>query len=306
MSILTATLTKMLELFLFIIIGYVVRKKGYLPNESEVVLSKLENYILMPSLIINTFITKCTLENLIAKSDLILAEIIVIIFTVILAYIVAGLLAQDRLSNRMYKYGLVVPNFAFMGNALVGSVFGEDMLFNYMIFTIPLNIFAYTIGIMWLMPMENVNIKKSVFNPIFVALIVGVIGGVTKITIPVFVMNTIENASKCMAPIAMIFTGFIIGNYKIKDMLTDINTYVMATLRLLIIPIVTSFFMNILSVGQDVKILILCSLCMPFGLNTIIITAAYGGDTKKGAGLTLVSHLLAVVTIPVMLTVLLD
>lgn len=306
MAILTATLTKMLELFLFILIGYVMKKKEFLPDQTGIVLSKLENNLLMPALIIHTFVIRCTWENLVSKSELIIAETIVVIICCMCAFLVSKLLATGAYMERIYRYALVVPNFAFMGNAVVEGVLGEEMLYNYMILTIPLNIFAYTIGIMWLMPGEKVESGKSIINPIFIALIIGAVLGITQIPIPAFIMNTVENAGRCMAPVAMIFTGFIIGNYKIKEMLYNVNTYVLTILRLLIIPILAGIIMDITGVDEGIKTLIICTLAMPFGLNTIIITAAYGGDTRTGAGLALVSHVLGVITIPVLMTMLLN
>lgn len=304
MVILITTLTKMLELFLFILIGYLLRKRKYLPDNAGVVLSKLENNVLMPALIINTFVSRCTLENLITKGNLILWEAGIILFTGGIAFVTAKIMGEDVESERIIRYALVVPNFAFMGNALVESVFGNEMLYQYMIFTIPLNIFAYTVGIMWLMPEgQKKGCWKSLINPIFISLIFGMIVGISGITLPDFVMHTIENAGKCMAPVAMILTGFIIGGYEIKKMLADVNLYVLTTLRLVILPVLVYVIMNVIGADEQLKTLAVITLTMPFGLNTIIITAAYGGDTRRGAAMTLVSNVLAVVTIPIILTV---
>ena len=44
----------------------------------------------------------------------------------------------------------------------------------------------------------------------------------------------------------------------------------------------------------------LIAFATPLGLNTIIYPAAYGGDTKTGASMAMVSHTLSVITIPFM------
>ena len=44
----------------------------------------------------------------------------------------------------------------------------------------------------------------------------------------------------------------------------------------------------------------MCFACMPMGLNAIVVPAGYGKDTTDAAGLALVSHLLSVITIPLM------
>jgi predicted permease len=50
---------------------------------------------------------------------------------------------------------------------------------------------------------------------------------------------------------------------------------------------------------QTTFICALCSLAMPLGLNTIVIPSAYGKDTSVGARMAIISHLLSVITIPV-------
>ena len=50
----------------------------------------------------------------------------------------------------------------------------------------------------------------------------------------------------------------------------------------------------------ELLLYVLCFLAMPLGLNTIVIPAAYGGDTSTGASCALISSTLAVITIPVL------
>lgn len=49
----------------------------------------------------------------------------------------------------------------------------------------------------------------------------------------------------------------------------------------------------------------LCATAMPLGLNTVVFPAAYGGDTTPGASMALISHLMSIITIPIMFAVLL-
>lgn len=41
----------------------------------------------------------------------------------------------------IYRYSFVVANIAFMGNAVVEGIFGNDILFDYLMFTLPINLF---------------------------------------------------------------------------------------------------------------------------------------------------------------------
>ena len=44
----------------------------------------------------------------------------------------------------------------------------------------------------------------------------------------------------------------------------------------------------------------LIAFATPLGMNTIVFPASYGGDTKTGASMAMISHVLSVATIPLM------
>lgn len=46
--------------------------------------------------------------------------------------------------------------------------------------------------------------------------------------------------------------------------------------------------------------LTLVAFATPLGLNTVVFPAAYGADTSIGAGMALISHVLSVITFPLM------
>ena len=56
--------------------------------------------------------------------------------------------------------------------------------------------------------------------------------------------------------------------------------------------------------GSDTAmVLTLFAFATPLGLNTVVFPAAYGGETKTGASMAMISHLLCIITIPLMYTV---
>lgn len=72
MEIFNSTLTQMFVMFSFIIIGFALKKKKLLPKNSATVLSKLENYVLVPALVLDTFMTYCRVDSLKENYNLIL------------------------------------------------------------------------------------------------------------------------------------------------------------------------------------------------------------------------------------------
>ena len=194
-----------------------------------------------------------------------------------------------------------------MGNFLVLGVWGEDMFFKYSLFTFVLSIFCYGWGLYVLIPKEHnagllKNLKKGLLTPPFLGLVAGILIGLLDLTkyFPDFVMSALDNAGKCQGPAAMILAGFVIGGYNFKELISDKKVYIASFLRLVVIPAFMVLILKLTGTSEEILILSLIAFATPLGLNTIVYPAAYGGDTKPGAAMAMISHVLSVVTIPVM------
>lgn len=312
MEIFNSTLTQMLVMFSFIIIGFVLKKKKLLPGNSANVLSKLENYVLVPALVIDTFMTYFRVESLVDNYKLIVYSLLLLVVALVIALPLARLFAKEKdlspaeskYRRRIYEYALTIGNFSFLGNALALGVLGDEGLFDYLLFTLALNVTVYTWGVFILIPegAERKSLFKNLLNPVFVSLVLGLVLGLfgIKSVLPPFVNNTISSAKSCMAPVAMILTGFVIGGYDIKDLLTKKRVYTATALRLIVIPAVMLLLLRALGADSEIMTLTVFAYAAPLGLNTVVFPAAYGGDTKTGAAMAMISHTFAVITLPLM------
>lgn len=300
-----ATLSPMLVMFLCMIIGFAANKMKLAPENTATVLSKLENYFFVPALIINTFMKYCTIESVTTEYKLILycgaALIIALIVSLSLSKVFAG---NDAYKRNIYKYALAFGNFSFMGNAIVPAIMGEEMLYNYMLYILPLNVAVYTWGVMILIPKDKNTggAIKNLLNPIFVSILIGAFLGLSGLanSVPGFIKSTISNCSACMGPLAMILTGFVIGNYSISGLLKNKKVYIATFLRLLVLPSIFILLLHFMGANKNTLYLTLIAYGTPLGLNTVVFPAAYGGDTSTGASMAMISHTLCVITIPIM------
>ena len=303
MNIFTSTLSQLAFLFGFIIIGYLLVKIRVLNSNSASVLSKLENNVFIPALVMGTFIKNFTIERIASAWKLLLLSFVIGLIVIFFAIIVSKMVTKDKYIRNIYTYGLSFSNFGFMGNAVVSSLF-PDIFFEYLIFTLPLWIMIYLWGVPRLLLADaekKQSLKeslKSFVNPMFIAMIIGMVIGLSGISLPRSLQNLITVSGDCMSPIAMILTGMIVSSISLKKTFTNIPIYVVSMIRLLVMPFIfigiTSFF----SMSNTAFVCALCSLSMPLGLNTIVIPSALGKDTSIAAGMALISHLLSCVTIP--------
>lgn len=306
-----ATLSPMLFMFLCLFAGFILNKKKILPENSAAVLSKLENYVLVPSLIILTFMQYCTVASLKEQYKLVLFCSLAVAIGVALAYLLSGFFEKDEYKKNIYRYAITFGNFSFMGNAIVPIILGgadsalrDEWLFKYLLFSLPLNLVVYTWGVVILIPKDKKtgSTFKSLLNPTVIAILIGIVLGLTGAEkfMPDFINTTLNNFKACMGPIAMVLTGFVIGGYNIPSLLKNKRVYLVTALRLFVFPALFLGLFMLLGADNDTLKLCFFAFATPLGLNTVIFPAAYGGDTKTGASMAMISHTLCIVTIPIM------
>ena len=302
MALFTATLNQMAFLFTFIVIGYILAKWKMVPDTAATVLSKLENYIFIPALVLSTFIGNFTMQKLSSSWVLLVASLALEIVMIGLSLIAVKLVTKDKYTRNIYLYGLSFSNFGFMGNAVVSALF-PDIFLEYIVFTLVLWTLIYIWGVPSLLmgEAETKNIKdrlKNFLNPMFICMLVGMLIGILQIPIPAFADSAITVTANCMSPIAMLLTGMTIAKIDIKKVLKIKSIYAVSFLRLIVYPLLFIGFAALIPLPSTFVICAAASLAMPLGLNTIVIPAAYGKDTTTASGMTLISHILAIITIP--------
>jgi predicted permease len=158
---------------------------------------------------------------------------------------------------------------------------------------------------------------KALLNPMFVGVFFGMILGLIVSIFPVLSSEAVvtfppvkalgecvNNLHNCMSPVAMILTGITVANIDLKKTFTSGQIYGVTAVRLVAIPIAFWAILRFLpplfgiTVPENIMVCTVASLAMPLGLNTIVIPSAYGKDTTVGAGMALISHVLSVITIP--------
>ena len=314
MLIFNSTLNQLLMMLLLVFTGFFLRKSKLLPDNSHVILSKLETLVFLPALNFAAQIKQCTPTTFKENFSLVLYGAFLLCISIILATTVPYLLVKKKKGDlkteykrNIYKYALAFANYGFIGNFIILGIWGEELFFKYSLFTFSFAIVTYAWGLYLLIPRNEGDgflkcLKRAFLSPPLVAIILGIVGGLCGLGkyMPSFAINALDNASSCMGPIAMLITGLVIGGYDIKSLVSDKKSYVMAFLRLIAIPATVLSIIVLAGGGEELLILALVSFASPVGLNTIVFPAAYGGDTRPGASMVMISQLLSVITIPLL------
>lgn len=305
----------MLNMFTLIILGFVLKKAKILPEGSDTVISRLETYAFVPALTLGNQIANCTVKNFLENYNLMFYGLTIGIVAIAIAYPLSEFFVKKSNANgalayqkQIYKYGLTFGNYGYVGNFLVLGIWGEEMFFKYLMFTFFSGLLCYAWGIYILIPKSDSspgilkNLKNGLLKPPFLSMLAGMFLGLTGLGkyIPSFINTALNNAGKCMGPAAMILAGIVIGGYNMKELVKIKKVYWLSILRLIVIPAVFVAILHLVGASVETIVFTLMAYAAPLGMNTIVYPAAFGGDTKTGAAMTMISSVLAVITIPLM------
>ncbi len=277
-------------------------------------MARMETYIFVPALLLHTQMTKCTVATFVENTNIILYGFALAACGLVIAYLLAPLFvpkgdgsAERDYQRNIYRYAMAFGNFGFMANFLVLGVWGADVLYQYTLFTLGFYILCYSWGLYVLVPKDRnvslwTNVKKGLLTPPILALAAGILLGLLNVGqyMPAFLLSALESAGDCQGPVAMVLAGFVIGGYNFGELLKNGKVYVATLLRLVVIPAAMLLALKAIGANDLIQTLSLIVFATPLGLNTIVYPAAYGGDTKTGASMAMISHVLSVVTIPLM------
>lgn len=314
----------MMTMFLLIAAGFILRKKKLLPDNAGTIIAKLLTYVISPALILNAQIKNCTPESFVENAELALYGLALVIIAIAIAYPLSRLFvrrhkesAELTYQRNIYKYALTFANFGYVGDFLVLGVFGDEMFFKYTLFKFFMSIMCYGWGLYILIPKDKgasalQNLKKGLLTPPMIATVVGIVLGLLNVRqyIPDFIMSAFDSAGKCQS-ISMVLAGFVVGGYSFKDMILNKKVYLASLMRLIVLPsamlgaliLLRPVLTNITAPEVYNTVVLpftLIAFAGPLGLNTIVYPATYGGDTKTGASMTLISSILSIATLPLM------
>lgn len=302
METLLSTLEQMMFLFLCILAGYFLNRAKILPGEADVVISRLLSYVFLPALNINSFRKYCTPDNLSANAGSLFYSLLFLALSIGVAFLLAPRFARDKAEEGIFRYSIAIANFGFMGNSLVQGLLGDEALFHYLIYTLPLNVFVYSVGVIWVTAGKKKFSPGDLVNPVFFSALAGIVLGLTRLPLPGFAVKAVESCAGSFSPLAMILTGVVVAKFDLKALCGEKRVYVLTALRLVVIPLAFFLLTRALNVPRDIARMVLIASAMPLGLNTIVFPAAYGGDETLGASMAVISNVIGILTVPLVLS----
>lgn len=295
-------LTKQIaELFIMILLGFILVKSSLLTKQDSKVLSTIALYIINPCVIINAFQVQYSQD---VKNGIILSFLAAIIVHII--YIVgARMLGKVYTLNGVEKATIIYTNAGNLIIPLVQALLGKEWVVYTTGYILVSTIFIWTHGRMLICEETGFNVKELLKNVNVVASIIGILMFALKIQLPSLITETMDSMSATIAPISMIVAGMLIAGMDVKDCLKNKRLYSITFLKMIVFPLLAVCllkFSSLSSMAKNGDMILLISLLAsvaPTAASVTQIAQIYDADSEYASAYYFITTLLCILTMPI-------
>ncbi len=292
-----------LPIFLLIVIGFLLRWRGFIDRPAWEAVEKLTYMILFPALLIRTLATADF--SAMQVLPIIAAINIPLVFTALILMTLVARFIRDGPALTSMLQGFIRPN-TYIGLAVAAGLFGE------------LGFATATLAIAASVPLVNLisvvalsrfgsngsrSIKAMMLaiikNPIIVACVVGILLNVSGTGLPSISEGFLEILGRAALPLGLIAVG---AGLKLKGDGGSLGALVAPVAgKLLVLPILTAFTCSLLGLSGVAAYVAILFNALPVASSSFILARQLGGDADLMARIITIQTAAAMVTLPLLL-----
>ena len=298
--------SKMIVLFAFVGVGFLCEKLGFIDDHSAKTLNKLVIHVCAPCLIIHSVLgSELTYE----MGDILMLIVYGVVYnslTLAVAFIMTAVYRPKTEDRRTYRFIMCYSNCVFMGYPIIAAVFGNDAVFLASVCCIPYNIFLYCIGVVLLCGKGSGTKEffKRLFNPAFFATILSLCIFFLDLNVAQPIADVFSYLGNMVVPLALMLIGVSLGSMSFKSIFSDLRVYLLCFGRLIAAPLVVRYTLGLFIHEPLFLNLFTIFSVMPCASVSPIFCTEYGGDSALASKSVFMSTLIALITVPALLSLL--
>ena len=294
-------LEQIVQLFLCIVLGWLLVRLHLLKPEDSRVLSKVCLYLVTPCVIINAFQLQRTPE-LLQGLALSLGAAIGIHA---LFFIATALLRPLRLTP-VEQASLIYTNSGNLIIPLVTAVLGPEWVIYCSMFQLVQQFPMWSHCRIILSGDRNVSLKKILLNVNIISVFVGVLLFLLNLPLPTVIAGTMKSIASTIGPLSMFVAGMLMGEQNLLAVLRIRSIWKVAFLRLIALPLVVLCIFKYSGLaaqvpdGQSILMISLLAASAPAAANVTQIAQVYGHEGDYAGAINVITTLLCIGTMPLM------
>ncbi len=307
-------LIKIFSVFLIIIAGIFVRKKGLISSLTIKEMSVIITKIFYPALIFSSFLKNFNSSDLIKNYLLPAGTVLIMVCGYIYGLVFSKFfIFSDEKEKNTFRFQCTINNYSFLPLPIILFLYGEKYIPFLILSTFGSEISVWTIGILALT--GNKFEKKALKNLLSIPMISIIISVILIFLKDIFlientfliesgksVLNVVNLMGNATIPVALFIAGAKMGEIELKN-LFKFKSLFLSFLRLILIPLTSIILFYIFNFPSEMRKVLIVVAIMPSAIASIVLSEAFESDSKFAAETVLLTHLLSLITIPVFLSI---
>ena len=298
---------QMVVLFAAVAVGYGCKKANVMDADMDRKLSSLVLSATLPCLILSSVLAVDELPDQATIAEIMALSLLSFVILIAVAFLVTFLLRIPFGMRGVYRFMLIFGNTGFIGYPVLSAIFGPQTVIYAVVYNIPFNLIVFTMGV-WLIASDNehgVKVRmnfRDLVNPCNVATIGSCLlafFGVHSVPVLGDALSTIGNFT---TPATLLIVGSSLANLPAAKLIGTPRLWVASLVRMVVTPLIIFCVMSHICSGLLLSILVVLS-AMPVATNGTMLCYQYHGDAKTMAQGTFITTALALVTVPLLATV---
>lgn len=304
----------MLTLFAIVVVGYIAGKWGYMGGTFDKKLSKVVIDITCPALILSSAMTGELPDRRYILPLLGISVLTYVLLTGV-ALLLPRFLTKKKDDEGVIGFAMMFGNVGFMGYPIVASIFGHEAVFYAAVLNVVNTFTVFTVGTMLIVGKNQEStveekemsqkkmLRKVLYStPMLSAYLTMLIVALEIKDIPEFISQPLTMIGNITVPAALLIIGSSMSQLPLRALLGNGTIYTTTLMRLAILPIGIHYLMTLLGFSSFVVGINTVVIAMPVATYGTILCLRHGKDTTLITEVTFITTLLAMISIPLLVT----
>ena len=303
----------MLTLFAIVVVGYIAGKLGYMGGTFDKKLSKVVIDITCPALILSSAMTGELPDRRYILPLLGISVLTYVLLTGV-ALLLPRFLTKKKDDEGVIGFAMMFGNVGFMGYPIVASIFGHEAVFYAAVLNVVNTFTVFTVGTMLIVGKNQSTVEEKEMSqkkmlrkvlystPMLSAYLTMLIVALEIKDIPEFISQPLTMIGNITVPAALLIIGSSMSQLPLRALLGNGTIYTTPLMRLAVLPVGIHYLMTLLGFSSFVVGINTVVIAMPVATYGTILCLRHGKDTTLITEVTFITTLLAMISIPLLVT----
>lgn len=303
----------MLTLFAIVVVGYIAGKLGYMGGTFDKKLSKVVIDITCPALILSSAMTGELPDRRYILPLLGISVLTYVLLTGV-ALLLPRFLTKKKDDEGVIGFAMMFGNVGFMGYPIVASIFGHEAVFYAAVLNVVNTFTVFTVGTMLIVGKNQSTVEEKEMSrkkmlrkvlystPMLSAYLTMLIVALEIKDIPEFISQPLTMIGNITVPAALLIIGSSMSQLPLRALLGNGTIYTTTLMRLAVLPVGIHYLMTLLGFSSFVVGINTVVIAMPVATYGTILCLRHGKDTTLITEVTFITTLLAMISIPLLVT----